>query len=102
MLALYGVNVTRTRLAAQGIHDCWASVRNKLGCWQRASTIFTDTAVSRIEVSECLVLVPGPILSLVNEDFESLEADFSALKAQIEQANADVEHFFTMCDERPR
>jgi hypothetical protein len=54
------------------------------------------------ELSECLVLVLGPILSLVNEDFESLEADFLALKAQIDQANADVEYFFTMHDERPR
>lgn len=54
------------------------------------------------ELSECLVLVLGPILSLINEDFEPLEADFLALKAQIDQANADVEHFFTMCDERPR
>lgn len=54
------------------------------------------------ELSECLVLVLGPILSLINEDFESLEADFLALKAQIDQANADVEHFFTMHDERPR
>lgn len=48
------------------------------------------------------MLVLGPILSLINEDFESLEGDFLALKAQIDQANADVEHFFTMHDERPR
>lgn len=44
----------------------------------------------------------GPILSLINEDFESLEADFFALKAQIDQANADAELFFTMYDERQR
>lgn len=54
------------------------------------------------ELSECLVVALGPILSLINEDFESLEADFLALKAQIDQANADVEHFFTVCDERQR
>ena len=50
VLALYGVNVIRTRLAAQGIHDSWASVRNKFGRWQRATTVFTDTGGSRIEV----------------------------------------------------
>lgn len=44
----------------------------------------------------------GPILSLINEDFESLETDFLALKAQIDQANADTEMFFTMYDERQR
>lgn len=44
----------------------------------------------------------GPILSLINEDFESLEADFLALKAQIDQANADAGLFFTMYDERQR
>ena len=54
------------------------------------------------ELSECLVLVLEPILSLINEDFEFLEADFLVLKAQIDQANVDVEHFFTVCDERLR
>ena len=50
VLALYGVNVIRTRLAAQGVHDSWASVRNKLGRWQRATTSFTSVDGARIEV----------------------------------------------------
>ena len=50
VLALYGVNVIRTRLAAQGIHDSWASVRNKLARWQRATTAFTSIDGARIEV----------------------------------------------------
>ena len=33
VLVLYGVNVIRTRLATQGIHYKWATLRNKLGCW---------------------------------------------------------------------
>ena len=49
VLALYGVNVIRTRLAAQGIHYKWASLRNKLGRQLRATTGFTTTGGSRIE-----------------------------------------------------
>ena len=41
VLALYGANVIRTRLAAQGIHDRWASLRNKLGRWLWATTVLT-------------------------------------------------------------
>ena len=48
VLALYGVNVIRTRLVAQGIHCNWATLRNKLGRWQRAITVLTTTGRSRI------------------------------------------------------
>ena len=50
VLALYGVNVIRTRLAAHGIHYKWATLRHKLGRWQRATTAMTTTGGSRIEV----------------------------------------------------
>ena len=50
VLALYGVNVIRTRLAAQGIHYSWATLRNKLGRWQWATTALTTTGGSRIEL----------------------------------------------------
>ena len=43
VLAPYGVNVIRTPLAAHGIHYRWATMRNKLGRWQRASTTLTTT-----------------------------------------------------------
>jgi hypothetical protein len=42
----------------------------------------------------------GPILSYVNEDFEQLEAEFQSIKAQVDQANADVGEFFTLLDKR--
>ena len=35
VLALYDVNVIRTRLAAHGINHKWATLRTKLGRWQR-------------------------------------------------------------------
>ena len=50
VLALYGVNVIRTRLATRGIHYSWATLRHKLGRWQRATTAMTTTGGSRIEV----------------------------------------------------
>ena len=50
VLALYGVNVIRTRLAAHGIHYSWATLRHKLGRWQRATTSMTTIGGSRIEV----------------------------------------------------
>ena len=50
VLALYGVNVIRTRLAAQGIHYRRATLRNKLGRWRRASKALTTTGGSRIEL----------------------------------------------------
>ena len=50
VLALYGVNVIRTRLAVHGIHYKWATLRHKLGRWQRATTAMTTTGGSRIEV----------------------------------------------------
>lgn len=48
------------------------------------------------DLSNCLVLVLLPLLSQVMDDFEDLEADFLTLKAQIDQANADVEGFFEL------
>ena len=39
VLALYGVDVIRTRLAAHGIHYSWTTLRHKLGRWQRATHI---------------------------------------------------------------
>lgn len=42
----------------------------------------------------------GPILSYVNEDFEQLEAEFQNIKAQVDQANADIEEFFALLDKR--
>ena len=50
VLALYGVNAIRTRLAAQGIHDKWATLRNKLSRWMRGTTTFTTTDGSRVEL----------------------------------------------------
>ena len=50
VLALYGVNVIRTRLAAHGIHYSWTTLRHKLGRWQRATTSMTTVGGSRIEV----------------------------------------------------
>ena len=50
VLALYGVNVIRTRLVAHGIHYSWATLCHKLVRWQRASTALTTTGGSRIEV----------------------------------------------------
>ena len=50
VLALYGVNVLRTRLAAHGIHYKWATLRHKLGRWQRATTAMTTIGGSRIEL----------------------------------------------------
>ena len=50
VLALYGVNVIRTRLATHGIHYSWATLRHKLGRWLRATTAMTTTGGSRIEV----------------------------------------------------
>ena len=51
-------------------------------------------------LAHCLVNELGPILSCVNEDFEELEADFQTIKAQIDQANADVGEFFERLDKR--
>ena len=50
VLALYGVNVIRTRLAAHGINHKWATLRTKLGRWQRTTIAATTTDGSRIEV----------------------------------------------------
>ena len=50
VLALYGVNVIRTRLAAHGINHKWATLRTKLGRWQRTTIAVTTTDGSRIEV----------------------------------------------------
>lgn len=52
-------------------------------------------------LADCLVTELGPVLSYVTEDFENLKEDFQALEAQIEQANADVEHWFALLD-KPR
>ena len=51
-------------------------------------------------LAHCLVNELGPILSYVNEDFEQLEAEFQGIKAQIDQANADVGEFFDRLDKR--
>ena len=50
VLALYGVNVIQTRLAAHGINHKWATLRTKLGRWQRTTIAVTTTDGSRIEV----------------------------------------------------
>ena len=50
VLALYGVNVIRTRLAVHGINHKWATLRTKLGRWQRTTIAVTTTDGSRIEV----------------------------------------------------
>ena len=42
----------------------------------------------------------GPILSYVTEDFEQLEAGFQTIKAQVDQASADVDEFFEQLDKR--
>ena len=50
VLALYGVNVIRTRLAEKGIRHKWATLRTKLGRWQRTTIALTTTDGARIEV----------------------------------------------------
>ena len=50
VLALYGVNVIRTRLAAHGINHKWATLRTKLGRWQRTTIAATTTDGSRVEL----------------------------------------------------
>ena len=50
VLALYGVNIIRTLLAAQGIHHRWSTLRNKLGRWLRGTTVLTTTGGSRIDL----------------------------------------------------
>ena len=52
------------------------------------------------ELGNCIVLVLGPLLSQVVDDFEELEAEFLGIKAQVDQANADVEEFFALLDKR--
>ena len=47
---MFGVDVIRTRLVAHGIRDMWASLRNKLGRWQRATKALTTISGSRIEM----------------------------------------------------
>ena len=59
VLALYGVNVIRTRLAAHGIRYKWATLRQKLGRWLRATTAMTTTGGSRIEVRSDFRLDPA-------------------------------------------
>jgi hypothetical protein len=51
-------------------------------------------------LAHCVVNELGPILSYVNEDFEQLEADFQGIKAQVDQANADIGEFFDLLDKR--
>ena len=63
VLALYGVNVIRTRLAAHGINDSWTSVRNKLGRWQRDITAFTSINGTRIEVR--VDVRPDPVAATI-------------------------------------
>ena len=50
VLAIYGVTFCEARLASQGIHDSWTTVRRKLARWQRVTTTFSDIDGSRIEV----------------------------------------------------
>ena len=50
VLALYGVNVIRTRLAEKGIRHKWATLRTKLGRWQRTTVSLTTTDGALIEV----------------------------------------------------
>jgi len=52
VLALYGVNLIRTRLAARGIHHGWEMLRNRLDRWWRSTTAFTETDGSRAEVRQ--------------------------------------------------
>ena len=63
VLALYGVSVIRTRLAAHGIHDSWTSVRNKLGRWQWATTAFKSINGTRIEVR--VDVRPDPVAATI-------------------------------------
>ena len=38
MLAYHAVHLIRTRLAARGIHNCWASIRESMRTWVRITT----------------------------------------------------------------
>lgn len=38
VLAYHAIHLLRRRLQAQGIHDSWATIRNKLSRWMRVST----------------------------------------------------------------
>ena len=50
VLALYGVNVIRTRLAAQGIRYRWSTLHNKLSRWLRGTTALTTAGGPRIDL----------------------------------------------------
>ena len=63
VLALYGVNVIRTRLAAHGINHKWATLRTKHGRWQRTTIAATTTDGSRIEVRRDVR--PDPTVSAI-------------------------------------
>ncbi len=39
MLAYYAVHLIRTRLAARGIHKCWASIRESMRTWVRTTRL---------------------------------------------------------------
>ena len=43
MLAYHAVHLIRTRLAAQGIHKCWASIRESMRTWVRITTRLRQT-----------------------------------------------------------
>ena len=43
MLAYHTVHLIRTRLAARGIHKCWASIRESMRTWVRIATRLRQT-----------------------------------------------------------
>ena len=42
--AYHAVHLIRTRLKAQGIHDSWSTLRQKMSRWRRVTTTMRDTA----------------------------------------------------------
>ena len=49
-------------------------------------------------LAHCLLTELAPVLSLVSDDFDQLEDEFQGIKAQVEQAGADVDEFFALLD----
>ncbi len=43
VLAYHAVHLIRTRLAARGIHKCWASIRESMRTWVRITTRLRQT-----------------------------------------------------------
>lgn len=57
VLACHGVQLLRRKLARQGIHDSWVTIRRKLGGWERVTTLLRTVGGRLIE--NCQDTAPG-------------------------------------------